>query len=110
MVLVQVPESLADDLCGHDGWRVALPTRSAAMDVTIAVLAASSNVATLMVAPEGIKASLETIRTWLRHHAPENSVEVHSPSVDGRIVIRNEADVDAAIAVIRAAFDLADLR
>ena len=107
---MQVPESLADDLCGHDGWRVALPTRSAGMDVALAVLAAGSNVTTLIVAPEGIKASLETIRSWLRRHAPENSVEVHSSSMDGRIVIRDEADVDAAIAVIRAAFGLADAR
>jgi hypothetical protein len=62
------------------------------------------------VAPRGIKTSLETIRSWLRHHAPKTSVEVHSRSVNGRIVIKDEDDVDAAIAIIRAAFNKADSR
>ncbi|SRR5216684_3262168 len=108
MALMRVPESLADDLCRHDGCRIVLSTRGAATEVALVVLAAGSNVVSLIVAPEGIKGSLETIRSWLRRRSPETRVEIHGPSLDGRIVIKSQADVDAAIAAIRAAFGLTD--
>ena len=103
MALMQVPESLADDLCQQDGCYVVLPTRDGAMEVALVVLAAGSNVVSLIVAPEGIKGSLEAIRSWLRRRSTETRVEVHGPSIDGRIVIKDQADIDAAMAVIRAA-------
>ena len=103
MALVQVPESLADDLCRQNGCRLVLPTRSGVMEAALVVLAAGSNVVSLVVAPEGIKGSLETIRSWLRRRSPEIRVEVHGPSIDGRIVIRDQADVDAAVAAMQAA-------
>ena len=103
MTLMQVPEGLADDLCQQDGCRVVLSTRGGAMEAALVMLAAGSNVVSLIVAPEGIKGSLETIRSWLRRRPTETRVEVHGPSIDGRIVIKDQADVDAAMAVIRAA-------
>lgn len=106
MMLIQVPDSLASDLCSHDGCRIVQPTQSNAMDVVLAVLAAGGNIVTLIATPEGIKANLETIRSWVRHHAPERSVEVQSSSVDGQVFIRDEADLKTAIAVIRVTFDL----
>lgn len=102
VTLVQVPESLGDDLCESNGWRVVLPTRSGALDVALEVIAVGSNVVSLIGLPENLKGSLETIRSWLCRQAPETVVEIHSGSDDIRIVIRDEADAEAAIAIVAA--------
>jgi hypothetical protein len=78
------------------------------MDVALVVLAAGSNVVSLIVAPEGIKGSLEAIRSWLGRRPPETTVEVHGPSEDVSIVVKDQADVEAAITVIRAVLSPAD--
>lgn len=118
MVLIQVPESLANDLGRRGGCSVVLPTRTGALDVALVVLAAGSNVVSLVVAPEGIKGSLEAIRSWLGHgrpeaaaevgHPPKTTVEVHGPAGDVCIVIRDKADVEVALTAIRAVLDRAD--
>ena len=118
MVLIQVPESLANDLCRREGCSIVLPTRTGALDVALVVLAAGSNVVSLVVAPEGIKGSLEAIRSWLGHRRPETTAEVghqsettveaHGPAGDVHIVIRDKADIEAALTVIRAVLDPAD--
>jgi len=102
MILVQVPESLATELRSEDGCRQVLTLRGGAMDVALVVLAAGSNLVTLAIAPEAIKGSLDTVQSWLKRRSPETVVEVHGGSGDARIVVRDEADVEAAIAVIRA--------
>lgn len=108
MVFVQVAESLADELSLQEGCRVILPTRGAGIDVALEVLAAGSNVVTLILAPQGIRGSIEAIRSWLMHRPPETTVEIHRPSVDVSITLEKTADVDDAMAVIRAALSQAD--
>lgn len=99
-LLVQVPESLADELCESNGWRVALAARSGTLDVALQVLATGSNVVSLIGAPVILRGTLETIRSWLRIHSEETTVEVHGPSIDTRIVIRSQADIEKAIALV----------
>lgn len=102
-LLIQVPESLADDLCDNDkGWRAVLSPRSGTLGAALEVLAAGTNIVSLVGAPEIIGGSLETIRSWLHRHAPETTVEVRGPNVTTRFVIRDEADVEAAIALVAA--------
>jgi hypothetical protein len=105
-MLMRVSDSLASDLCSYDDCRILRPAQSPTVDVALSVVATDSNFVTLIVTPEGIKASLETIRSWLRHHAPEKSVVVQSRSVDGQVFVENEDDVRTSIAVIRVTFGL----
>lgn len=103
MTLVQMPESLADDLCDGNGWKVALATRSGAVEVALEVIAAGSNLVSLAGAPASIQGSLETIRSWFRRNSNVTTIEVHGSSFDGKIIIRDEADIESAMAIVQAA-------
>lgn len=106
-MLIQVPGSLADDLCDNNGWRVALAARSTTLEVALEVLSAGSNLVGLIGVPANLKASLETIRSWLRRSPSETTIILHSESEDIRIVIRDEADAEKAMAIISASLDQA---
>ena len=75
MTLVQMPESLADDLCDGNGWKVVLATRSGAVEVALEVIAAGSNLVSLVGAPESIQGSLDTIRSWFRRNSNVTTIE-----------------------------------
>jgi hypothetical protein len=109
MVLVQVPASLADELCIHEDCHTVLGTRAGAMEVALVVLAAGSNLVNVIVAPKAIKESVETIRSWMRRCGPGAQVEVAGPSINGLIVIEATEDIDAAVAVIWIALGSGDM-
>jgi hypothetical protein len=101
MMLVQMPESLADELCDSNGWKVALATRSGAVEVALEVVAAGSNLVSLVGAPDSIQGSLDTIRSWFRRNSKVTTIEVHGPSFAGRLRIRDEADIETAMAIVQ---------
>jgi len=103
VTLLQIPVSLADDLCDGDDWKVALPTRSGAVEVALEVIAVGSNLVSLVGAPESIQGSLETIRSWFRRNSNVTTIEVRGPSFVGRVLVRDETDIEAAMAIVQAA-------